>query len=424
MSNSKHTRKFTPALLVIILVFSLIGTYFTQFDLDSKQDLNSFVGIAFCGNTTAQAKLLIDRTKTYTNLFILNSGRNPLSGNQTSVEEICDYAVVNGLSVIINIGINDFESAGNTWFWQTPIESINYRWTERWGDKFIGIYYNDEPGGIQLDGHWREWFTQYGDDLEKINHPATYALNNIYLKMYDSLLNGSIPQDYDSEADFFIQNVLIDDPGLAALKTAEIRTFTSDYGLYWFDYLGGYDVLLMQVGWNLSLVQQIASVKGAARLQNKEWGAIITWKYMVPPYLDTGDQIYNQMLTSYQAGAKYIIIFNYPIIEGNPYGLMTDEHFGALERFWNDVNNKNFPDLSKADAVLVLPKNYGWGMRHPDDTIWGFWPADHKSYELGIMMSKLLAKYGASLDIVYEDDNYSIANANYQNMYFWNSTEV
>ena len=30
-----------------------------------------YVGVAFGGNTTEQAKLLIDRTKTYTNLFIL-----------------------------------------------------------------------------------------------------------------------------------------------------------------------------------------------------------------------------------------------------------------------------------------------------------------------------------------------------------------
>ena len=39
---------------------------------------------------------------------------------------------------------------------------------------------------------------------------------------------------------------------------------------------------------------------------------MITWKYNETPYLDSGDEIYNQMLTSYEAGAKYIAIFDYP----------------------------------------------------------------------------------------------------------------
>ena len=88
--------------------------------------------------------------------------------------------------------------------------------------------------------------------------------------MLDAMYNGSKPQDYDLETNFFIQNVLKEDPGLAALKTVGITTFTSDYGLYWFDYLGGYDVLFAETGWNCSLAQQIALVKGAARLQDKQ----------------------------------------------------------------------------------------------------------------------------------------------------------
>ena len=37
--------------------------------------------------------------------------------------------------------------------------------------------------------------------------------------------------------------------------------------------------MLTELGWNASVAQQIAQVKGAARLQDKEWGAMITWKY-------------------------------------------------------------------------------------------------------------------------------------------------
>jgi hypothetical protein len=71
------------------------------------------------------------------------------------------------------------------------------------------------------------------------------------------------------------------------------------------------------------------------------------------------------MITVYQIGADYIVMFNYPILEGIEYDLMNDGHFFALERFWNDaaVEKKVFfvDDMSTAGAALVLPENYGWG---------------------------------------------------------------
>jgi hypothetical protein len=135
-------------------------------------------------------------------------------------------------------------------------------------------------------------------------HLLSDDLYQIYLKMWAVMNNGTQPQDYDLEAKFFVQDALKIDPGLVALNSAGITAYTSDYGLYWWDYLGGYNVLFTELGWNCSVAEQIALVKGAARLQEKEWGAMITWKYDSAPYLDSGDQIYNQMLASYQAGAK------------------------------------------------------------------------------------------------------------------------
>jgi len=97
------------------------------------------------------------------------------------------------------------------------------------------------------------------------------------------------------------------------LKKRSITTFTSDYALYGLDYLGGYDVMLVQLGWNNILTNPISLIRDAARMQNKPWGAIITWKYDKPPNLDSGGNICQQMLMSYEeAGAKYVIIFNYP----------------------------------------------------------------------------------------------------------------
>jgi hypothetical protein len=425
MSRVKRVRKYLiPSLLIVILAVSVLAVYMSYSSGNQvKANSNAYVGVAFCGNTTAEAKLLIDKVKTYTNLFILDSGRNPISEKQTKVEEICDYAVSQGLSVIINVGIKD---ASNTsawsWFWQQPsLDGIKQRWTERWGNKFLGIYYNDEPGGVQLDAAWRKFYELVGENLSRIDFPAAQALNDVYLKLLNYVNNGSKPENYDLEADFFIQNVIKQDPGIENLTAAGIPSFTSDYGLYWWDYLGGYNVIFAELGWNVSVSEQIALVKGAARLQDKEWGAMITWKYDTPPYLDSGNQIYNQMLASYEAGAKYIAVFNYPY-EGGAYGTLTNDQFNALQRFWNDITTKKFADLSAPLAALVLPKNFGWGMRNPNDTIWGFWTTDNRTQEVAVITSKLLSYYGASLDIVYEDQAYPVTKGNYQHVYYWNST--
>jgi hypothetical protein len=81
------------------------------------------------------------------------------------------------------------------------------------------------------------------------------------------------------------------------------------------------------------------------------------------------------MLISYETGAKYIAAFDYPYVAGNSYGVLTNEQFSAMQRFWNNISQGKFVDKSAPVAALVLPRNYGWGMRNPNDTIWGFWPA-------------------------------------------------
>jgi hypothetical protein len=427
MSSSNRIRKFlVPIFLIVILAVSMLAVYVSYSNgSQAKADPNTYVGIAFGGNTTAEAKVLIDKVKGYTNLFILDVGRNPISENQTKVEEICDYAVSNGLSVIVNVGIKDASNSSSWgWFWnQSSLDSIKQRWTEKWESKFLGMYYNDEPGGLQLDGDWWNFYLTYGQNLSQIYppQPAIEALIQEYMNLWTAMSNGTFPIDYSLESNFFVDNILREDPGLQNLTAAVIPAFTSDYGLYWWDYLGGYTTVFAELGWNASVNEQIALVKGAARLQNKDWGTMITWKYDKAPYLDSGDQIYSQMLTSYQAGAKYIAVFNYPY-DGSAYGTLTNEQLSAIQRFWNDITTKKFADLSVPDAALVLPSNFGWGVRNPNDTIWGFWKTDNRTQQVAIIASKLLTQYGANLDIVYEDPAYPVANVNYQHVYYWNST--
>ncbi|MCW4014803.1 MAG: hypothetical protein NWF06_00355 [Candidatus Bathyarchaeota archaeon] len=203
----------------------------------------------------------------------------------------------------------------------------------------------------------------------------------------------------------------------------EVNIFTSDFALYWWDYQIGYDIVLAQLGWNHTLAQDIALVRGAAQTQNKNWGTIITWKYNNSPYLDSGEAIYEQMRMSYECGAEYVIIFNYAEDMQGPYGTLQEEHFQALERFWNEVVSS--PEVKqgsvKAEAVLVLPRNYGWGMRNPDDTLWGLWNGDENSQQIWQISRNLLDQYDYGLDIVYDDPAYPV-NGKYSKIFYWNQT--
>lgn len=429
ISSFQHLRKLLLAVLLIsIIAVSAVAAYIYTKDSSSQATATiksePYVGVAFCGNTTAEAKALIDRTKNYTNLFVLDTGRSLLSRNESAVYDICDYATSNGLSIIINLGINsEYERDVTTWFWDANVTEMKANWTKRWGDKFLGMYYNDEVGGIQLDGEWAEFFYNASDRLTQSDIPAVRALQDIQTKMKFYRDTNSTPENYDMEANFFVNLVVRFYPGLAELNRNNVTSFTSDYGLYWWDYLGGYDVMLAELGWNASVAQQIAQVKGAARLQDKDWGSMITWKYNDVPFLDSAKSIYDQMLASYQAGAKYIMIFNYAKDNStNTAEAMTDQHYMALYQFWQDIHSKEYEDNSGAVAALVLPHNYGWGMRNPNDTIWGFWHTDDKTDLIANNMYNLLVKYGTKLDIVYEDPAYPVAAAHYKNVYYWNQT--
>ena len=272
-----------------------------------------------------------------------------------------------------------------------------------WGDRFLGVYFDDEPGGIHLDYDWANYFSRFPNSpLYRIYQDRNYSRG---AGLFTNIIRFNLRPD--------------------KWNAAGVTSFTSDYAFYWWDYLGGYDVMLAQLGRTPhTLVQEIALVRGAARMQNRSWGTIITWKYDEPPYIDSGDNIYQQVLMSYEAGAQYTVIFNYPKIEGNPYGgILEEEHFEALEQFWNEVmvepNRQAFSECG--EAVLVLPPNYGWGMRHQEDRIWGFWGPDDKSPQIWELSRKLLSQYDLSLDIVYEDPDFPVTGK-YSKIYYWNQT--
>jgi hypothetical protein len=337
------------------------------------------------------------------------------------MNEVCDYATSKGLNIIVNFGYyaqnpNSSDEAFRQWPWQ-------HSWVitakQKYGERFIGVYYDDEPGGTTLDYHWGDFFANYSDYLSL---PLNTTLHRIYAKFVQSQASGIPPSNYDLEAEYF--NSVLMSAFYHGSRASEVATFTSDYALYWFDYLGGYDVILAEFGWNFTTTQDIALVKGAARLQNKQWGAIVTWTYDVPPYLASGEQVYKEMVQAYEAGATYIMIFNYPELPGNDYGVMQDEHFAALERFWGNVvqpNTGRAREFGQPDVALVLPKNYGSGMRKPNSGVWGMWGPDDKSAQIWSITQKLLAEYELRLDIVYDDPAYPVTGK-YNRVYYWNET--
>lgn len=387
---------------VVVLVFASLELILPYFEANTEsQQLNKsgfHVGVSFCGNTSAQANLLIERVKNYTNLFVVQSG--PVSTNETSMNEIVDYAVKSGLDVIVYFGYFHYS-------WQIP-------WLDhakqQWGSHFLGVYLNDEPGGQTIDNNWINIFTQL-----KIHDLLEYKEHELAINL---ALNSSLPMDNNDGAYHFVDTVKTG-LGLNELQSRSINSFTSDYALYWFDYQGGYDTIFCEFGSNQSTTQAIDLCRGAANMQNKTWGAIITWTYDQPPYIENATAMYNDLTTAYTSGAKYEIIFDYPQVGDNPYGILTDQHFAALEKFWNNIPNLKVSNAP--EASLVLPHNYGWAMRNPQDLIWGVWKPDNTSQTIWNLSRRLLSEYGLNLNIVYDDPQFPV-QGRYPQIYFWNQT--
>jgi hypothetical protein len=371
-------------LLVSVVCLPIVYVHYKATNEVSKEDF--FFGVSFGLDTSSEAKLLIDKVKGYTNLFVINSWE--INTNETALNEICDYAVNAKMYFIVFF---DF------------ISHIAYPWhltwldtaTKRWGSHFLGVYLYDEPGGRQIE--WGQWDS--GDWLKEVFDGVT---------------------DYSDAANRFIASIP-SSWSMQDLKNRSIPVFTSDYALYWFDYLAGYDTIFVEFGWNHSRVQHIALGRGAANVQDKQWGAIIVWTYENPPYLENGTKMLQDLKTAYQAGAQYIIVFDYPKI--NPYGILEEEHFIAMKGFWNWIHSfLGSPSIKvQGQAAFVLPRDYGWGMRNLDDKIWGFWPTDGLAPKIWDNINKLIKKFGLKLDIIYDDPQFSLEEK-YSEIYFWNST--
>ena len=353
-----------------------------------------YVGLDMAyGDSVAEAKRLIDEVSSYTNLFVIGCtgitnvyNRNETTGrfiseNVTKLDETCQYLYDKGLNFIVYKDI--------------PLRNVT--WTnmanQRWGDRFLGYYAFDELGGWQIDMH--EW-------RMVVEAPTSYSaaatsfvnMSKWYLDRFTRFRNST-----------------------------RFNLYTSDYALYWFDYESGYDTVFAEFGWNYSEQLNIAQCRGAANRHGKDWGAIITWTYTKPPYLESGEELYKDLVLAYENGAKYIILFD--ANEGWTQSVLKKEHFDALKRFWEHVKEKPRQDTQLSDRVAyVLPKDYGYGFRGPDDKIWGFWQADNLTGKVCANLNYLLKKYDKRLDIIYDCNLIPGSMYGYSELFYWNDSSL
>ena len=91
-------------------------------------------------------------------------------------------------------------------------------------------------------------------------------------------------------------------------------------------------------------------------------------------------------------------------------------HLNGSGMKFTGENNQNPP----AEAVLILPKNYGLACVLPK-TRFGVSGDPTKFRQLFGLKSNVALWYGYSLDIAYDDSSFALPS-NYKTVYYWNST--
>jgi len=388
-------------LLIVLISLSL----FLAVNVLKKQTATSpfYVGVEFAyGSQFSQLKALVDKVENYSNLIVI--GSIDLTFNRTALDESCDYIFNSGLNFIVLFTSYTMYNASNGWGSYTIFDWIVAA-RQKYGDQFLGIYRFDEPGGNQLDK------TQF----MLINNTSTFSYPDN-------------PTGYAEVSEGYVGylTAMLDNYFIRTNYTTKI--FTADYGLYWFDYNGSYNAVFGEFLVNQSSISKqltIALDRGAAESFNRNWGIILTYSSLEPPYLENGTAMLQDMLTSYHAGATYIVVFDYPTYPAtNPYGILSQDQFSAMENFWNQIHsNPSSFDSSKARVAYVVPENYGFGFRNPDDTIWGLFPADGVSSKIWNDTEFLLGKYGTNLNIIYDEPGVIDPTLkDYEKVFYWNQT--
>jgi hypothetical protein len=379
--QARHRRIFFFSVAVLLVLAFFVSQ--TLFNPPSKKSAvpDVWVGVdaAFASiNDTIQ---LVEQVKPYTNLFVV--GSTAITWNESSLNEICQYLNNSGMQFLIfgHPGGDQFFS-GADWLRSAK---------QQWSKNLIGLYAYDEPGGHQID---HDFFFMCAPQAA----------------------------DYSDAADKFVQNLTY---YLGMVKygwqVGNLPLFTSDYALQEYTYRGGYNAVFAEIGWEGSNTQlSIALCRGAAAVHNRDWGVMLTGS-LNGSKLESGSTMYADMVLSYNCGAKYILAFDYPSLEG---GILRQEHLDALRQFWQYAQEHPRTQGEASNRIAyIVPEDYGFGFRSATDRIWGLWAADNQSSRVWSQTQNLLGEYGARLDIIYEDC-LQLNTSAYDRFVFWNGTEI
>jgi hypothetical protein len=159
-------------------------------------------------------------------------------------------------------------------------------------------------------------------------------------------------------------------------------------------------------------------------MQGKDWGVMLTYTYEQPPYLESGPELYQDMVTAYENGAKYILVFDYESANetGMARGILQQEHLDAMQQFWNYVKNNPRTSIPVNQRVAyVLPPDFGYGFRNADDWVWGIWKNDTLASQIWSDVNKYSLQYGQKFDIIYADTP-NFDSWGYSKLFYWNGT--
>ncbi len=388
-------------LVVIVLLASLLAVQNTSFstgDPPKPGPPKFFLGVEIGWYASVdQAKAVIDKAKDYSNLIVIATPT--ITANDATLNETCDYAYRAGMYIVVYFSMQMYPdsypgtdgslivSGNNTQVDMTNVVFRPFVWAigaqQRYGGHFLGVYFFDEPGGRMIDN--------------QLN--VTVNISSSGQVDYTQAANS-----YDQ---FVSQRMNVFSP---VAHSVGFEVFTSDYGLYWFDYQAGFDVVLAQLGWNNSRPLQIGLTRGAANLMGRDWGTILTWTSDQQPYMENATAFYQDLTASYDAGAKYVIV--YDSTQNFTGTTLTDDHYNALKTFWNYVQqNPKKQGSFKAEVAAVLPQDFGFGFRSPEDSVWGVKP-DTLAMKTYDDVMNLVNEYGYNLDVVYNDPAFGTAISN------------
>jgi len=234
---------------------------------------------------------------------------------------------------------------------------------------------------------------------------------------YQQIWNLNPLLNYTDAANFYVNNLKT---ALSSIgNQSNVELYTSDYGLYWFDYEGGYDTVFSEFGWNNSRQMVISLCRGAATAQNKDWGVMITWTYDHPPFLENATRLYSDMKLAYDNGANYIVVFN---SDGKTSGILDKDQLNAIKQFWQYTLSNSRENNSNDRVAYALPNGYGFGFRGINDSIWGIWHNDNFSNQQYTHINNALDRYGSKLDIIFIDPSFPSYPNLYSKIIYWNST--